>query len=311
VRQGYLPPQKAATQGATIVYRPALLGHAKLHFVSAPAKVDVWLDRSLLAPLETEDKSVWEASAAVSEADLELEDAPPAAARFETAADALRRATSYKTWSTALKDHLYAAQTLTLWRCPALKQASQPDESEGDFRIRISQKAKELRDEEVEQLRQKYAAKVKSLESKIGTAEERVAREKSQYQQSMLDTALSFGGSVIGALFGRKIASAGNVQKAATGVSRAGRTVRERGEAARAGEKVEDLRQQLGDLEAELESEIDKIKENYQSESLQLEEVAVRPRKSDLRVVELSVVWLPWIAGADATLRPGHELCTS
>jgi hypothetical protein len=309
VRQQFLPLQRSAGEAGPL-YRPALLGRAKLHFINATAKVDAWVDRSSLAPVEADDKSVWDHAALVNDADLELEDSPPARARID-APDSLRRSTSYKSWSTALKDHLYATQTLTLWRCPALKQVSEPQETEGDFRIRLSQRAKELRDDEVDQLRKKYAAKLASLQSKIGTAEERVAREQSQYQQSMLDTALSFGGSVLGALFGRKITSAGNVQKAATGVSRMGRTVRERGEAARAGGKVEDLKQQLADLEAELEAEIDRIKEAYQSDSLELEETSVRPRKSDIRVEELSVVWLPWIAAPDGTLRPGHELCAS
>jgi hypothetical protein len=311
VRQHYLPVQRSA-KDAQVVYRPALLGQAKVHFVSAPAKLDVWADRWLLVPLEAgADAPDWEASTAVNQADLELEDEPRAGARFDAVPDALRRATSYKAWSTALKDHLYATQTLTLWRCAALKQVSAPDEAEGDFRIRISQQAKELRDAEIEALRKKYAAKVASLEGKIGTAEERVAREKAQYQQSMLDTALSFGGSVLGALFGRKAASVRNLQKAATGVSRAGRTVKERGEAARAGEKAEDLRQQLTDLESDLEGEIDKIKEAYQADALQLEELGVRARKSDIKVEGLSVVWVPWIAAADGTLRPSHELAVA
>ncbi len=308
VRQRYLPLQRSAKDGQ-LVYRPALLGQANLHFVSAPAKVDVWGDRWLLAPLETaDDGGVWEQAPAVNETDLEFEEQPQSGARFDAVPDALRRATSYKSWSAALKDHLYAAQTLTLWRCAVLKQVSAPNESEGDFRIRISQQAKELRDAEVEELRKKYAAKMASLESRIGTAEERVAREKAQYQQSMLDTALSFGGSVLGALFGRKVASVRNLQKASTGVSRAGRTVKERGEAARAGEKVEGLQQQLAELEPELEGEIDKIKEAYQAEALTLEEVTVRARKSDVKVEGVSVVWVPWIAAADGTLRPGHEL---
>jgi hypothetical protein len=310
VRQRFLPFQRSVGEGSA-VYRPALLGQTKLHFVHATAKVDAWADRWLLAPLEADDKSVWESAAVVDSAELELEDSPRAGARFDAVSDSLRRTTSYKSWSTALKEHIYATQTLAVWRCAALKQVSEPQESEGDFRIRISQRAKELRDDEIEQLRKKYAAKVTALQNRIGSAEERVAREKAQYQQSMLDTALSFGGSVLGALFGRKITSAANVQKAATGVSRMGRTVRERGEAARAGEKVEDLKQQLADLESEVEVEINRIKEAYQAESLPLEEVSVRPRKTDIRVEELSVVWLPWIAAADRTARPAHDLCTA
>src|SRR5262245_45523897 len=52
VRQRFLPAQHS-TKGAQLVYRAALLGRAKLHFVSATAKVDAWADRCLLAALHT------------------------------------------------------------------------------------------------------------------------------------------------------------------------------------------------------------------------------------------------------------------
>src|SRR5262249_34900179 len=130
VRQRYLPVQHSA-KGGRLVYRAALLGQAKLHFVNATAKADAWADRGLLAALCNDNAAPWDDASLVHEDELELEDEPQTDAHFDAVSDALRRATSYKTWTTALKDHLYAAQTLTLWRCAAVKQTSMPDEAEG------------------------------------------------------------------------------------------------------------------------------------------------------------------------------------
>jgi hypothetical protein len=307
VRQQFLPVQRAS-DGKQIVYRAGLLGRAKLHFVSAAAKVDIWGDGTLLTARLTDEKSVWEGAKAIEESELELEDEPCKESRFEMAPDAMRKTPSYKSWASALKDRLYAEHTLTLWQCPALKQTSTAGESEADFRIRISQLAKEERDEAVEQLRKKYATKTASIENKIAAARERVAREQSQYQQSMLDTALSFGGSVLGALLGRKAAGVRNLQKAATGISRAGRTVKERGEAARAGEKVEDLERDYADLNAQVQAEIEAIKQKYEPDAIQLEPLTVRPRKTDIKVEAVSMVWVPWLAGQEGALQPANDL---
>jgi hypothetical protein len=40
--------------------------------------------------------------------------------------------------------------------------------------------------------------------------------EQSQYKQKKMQTAISFGTTVVGALFGRKLGSVGNVGRAAT-----------------------------------------------------------------------------------------------
>src|SRR5512138_3708410 len=42
VREAFLPCRGAAGAGERLIYRPALLGTAKLHFVDAKARVDAW-----------------------------------------------------------------------------------------------------------------------------------------------------------------------------------------------------------------------------------------------------------------------------
>ena len=65
------------------------------------------------------------------------------------------------------------------------------------------------------------------LEDRIRRAEERVAREQSQFQQQSVQTAISMGATVLGALFGRKLASAGTIGRATTAARGAGRAMRE------------------------------------------------------------------------------------
>src|SRR5690606_14892676 len=106
------------------------------------------------------------------------------------------------------------------------------------------------RDLQVEKMHKRYASKLATLQDRIRRAEQGVEREKSQATQQTFQTALSIGQTVLGALFGRKVASRTNLGRATTSVRSAGRIAKERGDVERATETVETLARQLEDLEA-------------------------------------------------------------
>jgi hypothetical protein len=89
---------------------------------------------------------------------------------------------------------------------------SHPKESEAEFRSRLSHRLHETRDEELEKLKKRFGPELARLEEAIRRAEARVERETSQFQGRALDTAVDFGLTLAGALFGRKLGSATNVK---------------------------------------------------------------------------------------------------
>jgi hypothetical protein len=205
----------------------------------------------------------------------------------------LMRPKRYSQLATALKDHLYRNRRLRLFRSVEFKQVSRPGESEGDFRARLAQLARERRDQEVEKLRVRYAPKVAALQDRLRRAEIKVEKEKSQANQQTLSAALSMGASVLGALLGRKLVSATNLNRAATSARQASKIARERQDISDATESVEVLRQRLADLEAEFASESEKIEAAAAPDRLALEEVLIQPRKADLKVEPVALVWVP------------------
>ena len=140
----------------------------------------------------------------------------------------------------------------------------------------------------VEKLKKKFETKLKRLQSKIDTAEDRVEREESQYDQQKFQTAVSIGQTVMGAIFGRKIFG-----RAATSARGAGRIVRERGDIARAEEKVEDLKEELQERQEAFEDAAAEIRDDESLQSPKIDEVIVRPRKADIEVLELALAWQP------------------
>jgi hypothetical protein len=118
-----------------------------------------------------------------------------------------------------------------------------------------------------------------------------------------MDTVISIGTSVVGALFGRKLGSRTNVGRAATAMRGIGRAADERGDVGRAQERVEQMRAKLAELEQRFAGETAAL-ESRDAAQVAIEEVRVAARKADLAVAPLVLVWTPWRVAADGTAAP-------
>ena len=68
--------------------------------------------------------------------------------------------------------------------------------------------------------------------------------------------------------------------------------------------EVKVVQERLYQLEMEFEEEMAKLTESYAPEDLELTEVLIRPRKSDIFISPLSLVWSPWKVGVDGIAEP-------
>jgi hypothetical protein len=276
-----------------------VLGVARLHYVDKPLGVDTWVTHSFVAPLADDGRDVrWDEAERGDVAVDQLEPAPADGAAFaELPAAALRAPVA--TWTKSLAAALYQNERLSLWKCDAADLVSTPGESEGDFRSRIAMALRERRDAAIEALRRKHGPKLQALQGQLQRAQERAERERSQLSQQKLQTAISVGASLLGALMGRKMASATNVGRAATAAKSAGRIGRESDDVARADESVGTLQQRLTELAAQFDGEVDSLKSTYEPESITLAPATVAPRKADIAVGRVALLWKPWRKGPD------------
>jgi hypothetical protein len=271
------------------------VGSARVHYVRATYKVDVWKTQHAVKTfLEPEiPASLWDASLVFPQR-IEIADAPEADAQFAPVPPELLHVERYKDFAKQLAHHLYRSQCVTVWRFKELKLYSEPDEPLEDFRVRAGHAQRELRDRAVEKLRKKHAGSLASIRSQLQKAEDRLAREESQYRERQVDTTVSIGQTILGALFGRKLASRTNVGRASTSARAAGRAAREYGDVERAEEAVHEAQVKLADQEAAFRQELDQLHAAYALEGLEMEELEVKPRKSDIVVEEVALAWLPW-----------------
>ena len=301
----FLPRTDDVGESAELVYRPVLLGNAAVHFSRASLGVDVWEKLTLEAPVDGDVlDEAWEAAGISPGEGPELRREPEPQGSFAGLPADLSNPKTFSTLATALRNFLYRSHRMTLWKHAGLKIVSQPGEREGDFRTRISHAVREARDAQIEKLRQKYTPRLAGLQEQLRKAQQRVEKEKSQVSQQMFQTALSFGASILGAMFSRKLASTTNMNRAASSLRAAGRVSKEKTDVGYAEESAEAVQQRLADLEAEFEAETASVRISTDADQLALETIEMQPNKSDITVNRVALVWTPWRIRSDGMAEP-------
>jgi hypothetical protein len=298
VPQVFVPVRSVQPSGASLVYRPMLLGTANVFYVGAKSGADAQRQVAYLAVLpEGVGTLDWQGASETDVPESDLEQSPAAKASFAPVPPAASQPKSYDEWRKSLADTIYRVGKLELLRSPMLKQMSKPGEHERDFRARLQHLAHEQRDEIVDKLRQKYAAKVATLEERKRRAEQNVQVQQQQATASKWSTAMSFGTTILGALLGRRKVSSGNLGRAATSMRGVGRTMKESSDVGRAEETVGAIDQQIADLNAQLKSEVDALHSRFDPTSEPMETIALRPRKTDINIRTLALAWVPFWNG--------------
>ena len=205
-------------------------------------------------PVGADGKPSWKHARAV----CDLSDATPPVAHggalFSPPPATLLTAASHQTWQQEARTQLGEGIEVTVFLSGPITGA--PFETDGDFRIRLEQAAREQRDEAVRRLRDKFAAKTKSASQKVARAQEAVARQQSQARAAQMQTAISVGTSVLGALFGKKASGLGHLSRAGTAARGATRAMKESSDVGTAQERLTAALEEAAALEAELEDHI-------------------------------------------------------
>jgi hypothetical protein len=267
-------------------YRPYLVADVTLHYVRASQGLDAWEKHVIVAPLDEE--SPWDSAELLDPDDVDLTDDAPDDAEFVSPPPGSVGKARFRSYGKQIRTHVYQSRPKSLWRCKPLKLHSKPGESKSEFAARVQLAAREARDAGVDKLRARFATKIQRMQDRARRAQARVAREKSQYDQQKLQTGISMGASVLGAIFGR-----GGIGRATTAARGAGRVAREREDVERAEEELRDLQEAIRALEIEVEEEARAYLAERDDDVAELEEVVVRPRKSDIEVTGLKLGWKP------------------
>jgi hypothetical protein len=284
--------EKSSAPQATLCYKPQVIGIGKLHFVDAKKKVDVWKQICLISSVEDDGKRVsWESSANNPDILHSLDKTPAPNSAFKMIPSGLLQEKNYALFQKSFAAYLYQNQTLSLYEAPELKLSSKEDETEADFRIRMTHELRERRDALLKKIQDKYAAKIANLTEKLKRAQDKIAQKQQQAGWQKMDTFISFGSTLLGALLGRGVTK-GTIDKAGTSIRRAGRISQENQGVAQAQEEFDTYQKQLEEQQDEMQKEIAAISASMDIDSFPVETLSIRPRKSDISVEKVALLWI-------------------
>jgi hypothetical protein len=305
ISQYFVPVRGSQTVGQSLIYNPVLLGMAQVRFADAKTGVDVSREPTFITQIADDPIAVnWDTSTEASFNISDFDKSPTETAHFSPLPAAAGNARSYATWNKDFADWLYRNQKLELLKSPSLKQFSAPGESERDFRVRLQQNAREQRDDATDKLRQKYATKMTTLEEQVRRAQQAVEREAEQAKQQKMQTAISFGTTLLSAFVGKKAVSYSSLGRATTAVRGASRIMKESQDIKQAQETVATYQQRMQEMEASLKAETEELAAKSDPLTEELEKVTVRPAKKDINVRLATLVWLPNWQNSDGIVTP-------
>jgi hypothetical protein len=291
----YIPIRGSAPAGASLLYRPVILGAARLTFSDSKAKVDTTQDLVYTTPVTDQVIAVdWANAQEAGVALGDLEKNGQSSAQYADLPAEAMQSRSYNAWSKDFNTWLYGNQRLEVLRSPSTGSVSNSGESERDFRIRLQQEAREARDASVDKLRQKYAPKFTTLQERLRRAQQAVEREAAQAKQAELQTAISFGATLLSAFTGRKAVSRSTLGRATTAARGVSRSMEQRQDIDRAQDTVAAIQKQMKDLQDQFDAEVAALQSRIDPMSEELQTLAVRPKKTDISVQLLALVWTPY-----------------
>ncbi|MDF1842365.1 MAG: ATP-binding protein [Rubripirellula sp.] len=301
VEERFVCADRLPEKEAKLIYRPALYAEGTLHFIRASADLDQWQEvRWLVSVDRGVPPDVWGGGAALA-GHVDFQNEPEEGYSFGTLPDELTSKSKLRSYRMQFKDYLYRNNCVTLYKSPAAKGYA-PVGDEDDAHAYFSQCVREQCDEAVEKLRDSYESKLRSLEKKIRTAEDRVSREKSQQRSSMISAASSIAGALLGGFLGGRRTRASTVARGVGYASQQGDDVQRAENALRA---IHDDRVRL---DADLASDLDRLHREFDPSRIELQPQEIPPRKSDLKVGYVMIVWIPWQIAADGESMPLTEV---
>ena len=305
--QPALPPSVqqffVAGSGEGLSYYPRLLATTDVAFTNARYRVDQQQEKTYAVEFDDGPEPIdWDNAEVLALTSTDLESKPEPHAVFTDVPSCVQVQKNYLKWEKGLKRWIRQNESISLYRSAKYRLMSEAGESEGEFRSRLQHVANENRDAAVEKLRKRYATKVTTLQNRLLRAEQAIEREQQQSTSQNMNTAISFGTAILGALLGRKRISSTTAGKVGTAMRKAGNAKKQAGDVARARQTADKVRADLAALNEQLSTEVTELTAGFNAQDESLTEIPVRPKSTDIHVAIIALTWLPYRKESDGRL---------
>jgi Helicase HerA, central domain len=281
------PAQSGPEPVGALLYEPALAGMARLHFAHAPSRQTHSEEVAYLLPAKGGAVDWSQGKVRLEARDLEHA-AEPNASFAELPAD-LGDAKRYAALKKEFEDYLYYNSSVRLWYNPHFKLYSDMGESDKAFQRRCRKAAEEARDAEAQKLKAKYKRELDLLEGKLRREQRELEGDKIEYDARKQEELLTGVESVVGLFTGRRMS-----RRLSTASTKRRLSQQAKADVEESEETIAELEKQIEDLEKEARREVEELSDKWVGLIDQVEEIQVRPRRTDVQVTLFALAWMPY-----------------
>ena len=296
IEQCFLP---APIPMETLDYAPWLVAEASVRFVKQTLGIDISREICLRLSADGDQRS-FDWTRAEADADsFETADCRDSATmrgvkvRYGSVSPLLTSLRSLRSLEKEFDDFLYHSQAIPLRRVASLKLVAKPDESEAGFNKRLADLLRDKKEGDVQKLNDRYEKKQRQLQIRLEKAYVKIDKEKGDVKAKSIDTALSVGMAIFGALFSKKKLSVSTANRTIRSARGAGRILKERGDVSRAEETATLIEEELDALALELQEKVSRLTQQFDQKNYPLDTLKLTPRHSDIYNVKVWLVWEP------------------
>jgi hypothetical protein len=288
----------------TLLYKPALVGMARLYFAHTPSRQTHQEEVAYLLPAKGGAVDWSQGKVRLEARELERT-AEPDASFAELPAD-LGDAKRHAALQKQFEEYLYYNSSVALWFNPHFKLYSEVGETDKAFQRRCRKAAEEAHEAEAQKLKAKYERELNLLEGKLRREERELEGDKIEYEARKQEELLTGVESVVGLFTGRRMS-----RRLSTASTKRRLSQQAKVDVKESEQVIAEVQQQIKDLENRANHEVEDLSNKWAALIDQVEEIQVRPRRSDVQVTLFALAWIPsWevVAGGQAVSLSAFEL---
>ncbi len=280
----------------TLQYEPMLLALGKVRFYDAKRQIDEVEQIALLAPPPDDFGRVnWDQSIVLQSDPRSILSAPDhpenVPVKYAAVPETLNSAAELKSVKKEVADFLYQNKSITLLEYPELNAYQSTGEPAEAFRMRLMQLAREERDDEVDQIQDKYETKFERIADRIRREENRLEEKQAELRHRKTAEIVGVAETIFSVFAGRR-------RRSISAVTTKSRMRRKASQSVQSIEdELQDLQEDYLKLEDELADQIKTIQHKWDSLEEGTKKKKITPRRTDVKVDSVSLVWQPiWVA---------------
>ena len=280
----------------SLVYRPMVLAAAKVRFYDSKRGVDFVKPLSYVAlPADEFGRTNWNQAKLVKNWERSVFGQPDHPSgidvHYQNVPQSMNTTKEINAIKKEFSDWLYQEQAYINLEHPQFKLYKQSTESEESFRMRVQQKAREMRDKNMEDLEERFSKKFERLEERIEKSKDNLSEAEIDVKHRKRAELIGMAETVFSVFSRRRLRSV----SAATTRTRMRQKAKDKLENTR--EDLMDLQEDYVELKEEMEMKLDDIRMKWDTISDEIVQKEIKPRRTDVMVNGIVLAWLPyWVS---------------